>query len=76
MMMMHRPAEHPSTQIVSVGAYEQRPCAHDPVVAYRRTVSVSRQKAAGGLLQPTPAQGSLWHAPFEQPNGHEVSVGA
>jgi hypothetical protein len=76
MMMMHLPPEQPSTQAVSVGAYEQRPCLHVPVAAYRRRVSASTQTAEGGLLQTTPAQGSLWHAPFAQPNAHAVSVGA
>jgi hypothetical protein len=59
MMMMHRLPEHPSGQRVSVGAYEQSPCAHVPVDAYRRRVSLSTQTAAGGLLQATPVQGSL-----------------
>ena len=75
-MMTHLEPVHPSRQLMSLGAYEQRPCEHVPVAAYRRRVSVSRQTAAGGLLQTTGAQGSLWHAPFAQPNGHAVSVGA
>jgi hypothetical protein len=76
MMMMHLPPEHPLTQRVSVGTYEQRPWEHVPLDAYRRRVSESTQTVAGGLLHVTPVQGSLWHAPFEQPNVHVVSVGA
>lgn len=76
MMMMHLPPEHPLSQTVSVEAYEQSPCEHVPVAEYRRTVSESTQTVAGGLVQATPAQGSLWHAAFAQPNAHVVSVGA
>src|SRR3954471_22342449 len=76
MMMMHLPPEQPLSQRASVEAYEQRPCEHVPAEEYRRRVSLSTQKVAGGLLQTTPAQGSLWHAPFAQPKPHVVSVGA
>ena len=76
MMMMHLAPEHPLTQRVSVEAYEQSPWAQVPVAEYRRRVSESAQTVEGGLVHATPVHGSLWHAPFAQPNVHAVSVGA
>jgi hypothetical protein len=47
-----------------------------PEAAYVVSVVLDVQTFAGGLLQVTPMHGSALHAPFAQPNGQLVSVGA
>jgi hypothetical protein len=60
--------------VVSLKLNEHVPPEHVPGDRkVRRVVALWHAAATGGVLQFLPAQGSAWHAPFEQPNAQGVS---
>lgn len=69
------PALHPSGHVESCQVYVQAPPEHDPGDRNVRRLTPSRQVAAGGALQATPAHGSPLQTPLAQPNPQVVSLG-
>ena len=72
--LVQAPFTQPYWQVESVGTYVQPPPEHVPVGEKLRSVAAVTHARAGGLMQLTPAHGSLLQAPFAQPYWQLTSV--